>query len=112
MECLACCREYFFRTRQKSIRSLTNDYCDNLRARKLSELRQKFEDEKESFLRQKVESLKWMRKEEIECGVKPTISEEEIEAAKKQLSDHLEFLSNKEVIIDKSRNIMDSVADQ
>lgn len=44
-------------------------------------------NEKENFLKSKLETLEWAKKEEIECGVPPTITDADIEAARKQLED-------------------------
>lgn len=110
--CFFCREHYFFRTRRKSIRQLTDDYCDALRNHRLLEYKQKLDNEKENFLKEKVETLEWIRKEELECGVTPSITEEEITSAKQQLDDHLKMLSQKVVHVNVSRNIMDLIPEQ
>lgn len=110
--CFFCRENYFFRSRRKSLTQLTHDYCDALRNHRLSEYKQKLDDEKENFLKEKVQTLEWIRNEELECGVTPTITEEEITSAKKQLDDHLEMLSQKVVHVDVARNILDLIPEQ
>lgn len=43
--------------------------------------------EKKTFLKNKLEKLEWVKKEEIECGIPPTITDADIEAARKQLEE-------------------------
>lgn len=53
----------------------------------MAEYRNQLNKEKEIFLKEKLEKLEWMKKEEIECGIPPTITNAEIEAARKQLEE-------------------------
>jgi len=53
----------------------------------LAEYRSELDKEKEKFLQQKLETLEWAKKEEIECGVTPTITDADIESARKQLEE-------------------------
>lgn len=73
--------------RKKSLRRLTSQWCDKVKAEKLAEYRNRLDNEKEQFLAHKLESLEWIKKEEIECGVEPTISDADIENARKQLEE-------------------------
>lgn len=82
--------------RKKSLRRLTTQWCDKVRADKLTEYRNKLNSEKEKFLKEKLETLEWAKKEEIECGVVPTITDADIEAARKQLEEWKALQSVKE----------------
>lgn len=73
--------------RKKSLRRLTSQWCDKVRAEKLAEYQNQLDNEKEIFLKDKVDKLEWIKKEEIECGISPTISDSDIEAARKQLEE-------------------------
>ena len=48
--------------------------------------------QREGFLRDKIDILKFLRKEEIECEIEPTITEEDIKNAEKQLQEYLESI--------------------
>lgn len=73
--------------RKKSLRRLTSQWCDKVKAEKLAEYQNQLNNEKDKFLKSKVETLEWAKKEEIECGVPPTITDADIEAARKQLEE-------------------------
>lgn len=53
----------------------------------MTKLRTEFDNEKEQFLKQKLETFEWIKKEEIECGVPSTITDADIENARKQLEE-------------------------
>jgi len=53
----------------------------------LAEYRSELDNEKEKFLKEKLETLEWAKNEEIECRVTPTITDAEIESARKQLEE-------------------------
>lgn len=53
----------------------------------MAEYRSELDNEKEKFLKEKLETLEWAKNEEIECGVTPTISDADIESARKQLEE-------------------------
>ncbi|XP_050438627.1 28S ribosomal protein S15, mitochondrial [Adelges cooleyi] len=82
--------------RKKSLRRLTAQWCNNLKSEKLNKYRNELDNEKESFLKHKIETLEWARKEEIECATTPTITEFDIEVARKQLEDWNAFKNTKE----------------
>lgn len=98
--------ETLFVERKDSIRKLTDKYCEEYKAQKLDEYRKSLEAKRGDFLRDKVESLRWMRQEEIECGVEPTISLTDIQEAEEKLEKHLKEVRSKPVIKDESRNIL------
>lgn len=73
--------------RKKSLRRLTSQWCDEVKAKKLAKYRSELDNEKEKFLKEKLETLEWAKNEEIECGVTPTITDTEIESVRKQLEE-------------------------
>lgn len=67
------------------MRRLTSQWCDKVKTEKLAEYRKQLDSEKGKFLKDKLETLEWAKNEEIECGIIPTITDAEIESARKQL---------------------------
>lgn len=82
--------------RKKSLRRLTSQWCDKVRAEKLAEYRDKLNNEKDAFLKEKLESLEWIKKEEVECGVPQTVTDADVEAARKQLEEWRALKSKQE----------------
>lgn len=78
--------------RKKSIRNLTQRYCEEFKARKLSEYKEVLESQKLDFLKDKISTLEWIRKEELECGVESTVTETDIQNAKYQLAAYITSL--------------------
>ena len=71
------------------------------------EYKAQLDEQKEDFLKDKVATLIWMRKEEIECGIKePSITTKDIEDAEKQLEDYQEYKRKLVIFKDKSGNIL------
>lgn len=75
--------EYYRVTRKDSMRKLTKKHCDELIQEKINAYKAELAEKKKIFLNSKVERLEFIRAEEIACGVEPTVSEEEIQEAKK-----------------------------
>lgn len=79
-------RETYLRVeRKRSLRMLTKNYCDDIINSRLRDYKKSLENEQEKFLEEKVQKLEWMVKEELECGVEPTVTEDDIQNAKSQL---------------------------
>lgn len=78
---------YHWITRKDSLRKLTNKHCEEFREKKLAEYKASLDAQKIDFLKEKIEKLQWIRKEEEECGVEPTISQEDIEKVMMQLKE-------------------------
>ncbi|KAK0181249.1 hypothetical protein PV327_003548 [Microctonus hyperodae] len=74
--------------RKASMRKLTAKHCDKLKQDKLDAYKAQLESEKKSFYKEKFEQLQFIRNEEIACGVPPTVTEEEIEIARKQAAQY------------------------
>jgi len=78
--------------RKKSIRKLTAKYCEEYRAAKLKDYKEFLHSQKADFLREKIETLRWIQVEEADCGVQPTVTDDDIEKTEKMLQDHLSTL--------------------
>ncbi|XP_045471328.1 28S ribosomal protein S15, mitochondrial [Harmonia axyridis] len=74
-------------TRKDSLRKLTDKYCDQLKKDKLDELKLLLEAQQPAFLEEKIRVLEFIQDEERDCGIEPTISQEEIDNVKKQLAE-------------------------
>lgn len=74
-------------TRKESLRKLTDKYCDDIKRERLSEYRSLMEHEKSAFLEEKLRSLQFIREEELSVGKEPTITQENIEAVRKELEE-------------------------
>lgn len=64
------------------------------------------ENQKLDFLKEKINTLEWIRNEEKQCGVKPTVTQEDIDKVKLQLENHSKSIEKIEK--QKSSNILDS----
>ncbi|XP_078042887.1 28S ribosomal protein S15, mitochondrial [Augochlora pura] len=70
--------------RKESIRRLTQEYCDKIIKSKMDAYKADFKAQQKLFYQEKAEKLAFILKEEIENGVKPSVTEKEIEAARKK----------------------------
>lgn len=71
--------------RKKSLRKLTDLYCEEVRKQRLEEYKTELNAQKENFLKKKAETLQWIMKEEKECGIEPTVTQEQVDIVLKQL---------------------------
>lgn len=78
------CRRYLRVERKDSLRKLTDKHCDKLIKDKLDAYKEELSSKQKDFFKEKAEKLAFIRQEEIECGLAPTVSEEEIERARKK----------------------------
>lgn len=79
--------EFHWITRKESLQKLTDLYCENLKQERLDALRKNLEAQMIPFLEEKIKKLEFIRKEQIELEIPVTVTEEQIEATKKQLED-------------------------
>lgn len=70
--------------RKESLIRLTDIHCDTVRDQRLTKYRQELEAQQVDFLADKLKKLEFIRKEQIELGVDLTVSEEDIDAVRKQ----------------------------
>ena len=73
-------------TRKDSLRKLTKRYCDGVVNERLTSYKAQLKEEQGEFLKEKLQSLRFIQSEEIECGVEPTVLEE-IDKVKKELEE-------------------------
>ncbi|XP_031841078.1 28S ribosomal protein S15, mitochondrial [Nomia melanderi] len=71
-------------SRKDSIRLLTQEYCDKLVQDKLNAYKAELKAKQKEFYREKAEKLAFILKEERECGVEPSVTEENIQIAKRK----------------------------
>ncbi|XP_014258802.1 28S ribosomal protein S15, mitochondrial [Cimex lectularius] len=88
--------EYLRVERKRSIRLLTEKHCENIVKSKLDEYQDSLKAEQIGFLEEKIKTLKWIMKEEAECNVPPTVTEEDVRNTEKQLEE-LKKTKEKEV---------------
>ncbi|XP_046628140.1 28S ribosomal protein S15, mitochondrial [Neodiprion virginianus] len=69
-------------TRKDSLRKLTQKHCDEIVQKKLDAYKAELTLKQKQFFKEKSEKLAFIRQEELECELEPTITEEEIQEAK------------------------------
>lgn len=73
--------------RKASMRSLTTKHCDKIRQKKLDAYRAELESAQKSFYQEKADKLAFIRSEEINFGLTPSVTEEEIVAARERAAE-------------------------
>lgn len=71
--------EFIMIARKEGLRQLTRIHCDDIRNSRLADYRKQLEAEQLPFLSEKLKNLEFVRSEQIELGVKVTVSQEEID---------------------------------
>ncbi|XP_069705268.1 small ribosomal subunit protein uS15m [Periplaneta americana] len=74
-------------TRKDSLRKLTDKHCEDLKQERIAAYRASLEAQQVDFLREKLEKLRWIQKEEQECGVDLTVSDSDIDQVVQQLKE-------------------------
>ncbi|XP_043260440.1 28S ribosomal protein S15, mitochondrial [Colletes gigas] len=74
-------------SRKESLRILTQQHCDNIIQTKLNAYKDELNKQKKDFYLEKAEKLAFILKEEKECGLEPSVTEEEIEALRKKVEE-------------------------
>ncbi|KOC69202.1 28S ribosomal protein S15, mitochondrial [Habropoda laboriosa] len=77
-------------SRKDSLRKVTQNYCDNIIEKKLNEYKTELKEQQKLFYLEKAEKLEFILKEEEECGMTPTVTEEEIQTARKKAQELME----------------------
>jgi len=88
--------------RKRSLRALTQEYCDNMVQGRLNEYRESLKAQQEGFLEEKLQKLKWIMKEEEECQLAPSVSEADIRAVEEELKAWREKNKKEETIVSES----------
>ncbi|KAF6204975.1 hypothetical protein GE061_019142 [Apolygus lucorum] len=81
--------------RKRSLRMLTDEYCDKIIKSRLDDYKKQLDSKKLSFLENKMEKLKFIMKEEAECGATPSVTESDVAQVEKQLEEWKAVLKNK-----------------
>ncbi|CAK9805640.1 28S ribosomal protein S15, mitochondrial [Anthophora plagiata] len=77
-------------SRKESLRRITQNYCDDIIQKKLKLYKAELKEQQKAFYLEKAEKLEFILKEEKECGITPTVTEEDIEAARKKAQELIE----------------------
>lgn len=77
-------------SRKDSLRIATQNYCDDIVKKKRNQYKAELKEQQKSFYLEKAEKLEFILKEEIECGITPTVTKEDIEAARKKAQELIE----------------------
>lgn len=78
---------------------LTDTYCQNIVSDKLQKYKEELNSVKENFLVEKIETLKWIMKEEAYCSVPPTVTEDDVKAVEAELSKLRESMKKQTTVI-------------
>ncbi|KAK2585692.1 hypothetical protein KPH14_010306 [Odynerus spinipes] len=71
--------------RKDALRKLTQKHCDNIMKEKFDAYKEELKEQQKIFFKDKLEKLIFIRKEELQLGVEPTVTEDDIEAIRKRL---------------------------
>ncbi|XP_020290303.1 28S ribosomal protein S15, mitochondrial [Pseudomyrmex gracilis] len=75
-------------TRKDSFRRLTKNHCDTIMQDKLDKYKSELKELQKEFYKEKAEKLAFIRKEELECNVEPTVSEEDVTCAREKAKEY------------------------
>lgn len=78
-------------TRKDSLRKLTKKYCDDVKNEKLQKYKLELQAEQPGFLQEKITTLVYIRDEQKRCGVEVTVTQQEIDDAKRKLEELLKL---------------------
>ncbi|XP_043524850.1 28S ribosomal protein S15, mitochondrial [Frieseomelitta varia] len=76
-------------SRKDALRRLTKDYCDGIIQQKLDIFRAQLKEQQKVFFAQKVKNLEYILAEEKKYDLNPTVSEKEIDVARKKAEELL-----------------------
>lgn len=74
-------------SRKESLRKLTEMHCEDIRNQKLTDYRNLLESQQGPFLREKLEALKFIKKEQEELQLAVTVTEQDIKKVEEQLKE-------------------------
>lgn len=69
------------------MRKLTKKLCDKIVQEKFNAYKAELEKQQRQFYKQKLSNFIFIRNEELELGVEPTVTEDDIENIKKKLNE-------------------------
>ncbi|CAL7941945.1 unnamed protein product [Xylocopa violacea] len=76
-------------SRKESMKKMTNNYCKDVIQKKLDAFKAQLREEQKTFYLEKVEKLKLIMEDEKEYGLDQTVTEEDIEEARKKVEELL-----------------------
>lgn len=76
--------EFHWITRKESLVKLTDIHCEKIKSERLDAYKKILQSKQLEFLKNKHETLEFMRKEQIECCLPVTVTPEQIQAVKTQ----------------------------
>lgn len=85
--------------RKESLRRLADEYCENIKKERLDAYREVLESQQVAFLADKIEKLIFVRQEQLDLEIPVTISDADIEAARKQY----DIVNQKREVVVKAR---------
>lgn len=72
-------------SRKESLKIITQEHCDDIIQKKLDAYKAELKARQKDFYREKVEKLEYILMEEKKYGLKPTVTEAAIEAAREKV---------------------------
>ncbi|XP_023162764.2 28S ribosomal protein S15, mitochondrial [Drosophila hydei] len=73
-------------TRKESLQKLTDSYCENIKNERLEAYHKELQEQQIPFLEEAIKKMIFVRQEQIDCDVPVTVTEEQIEEARKELA--------------------------
>lgn len=71
-------------SRKNALRQLTKNYCDGIIQQKLNAFKAELKEQQKTFFAQKVINLEYILEEEKKYGLEPTVTQEQIDAARQK----------------------------
>lgn len=75
-------------TKKESLTRVTEKHCNQMVQKKLDTYKAELKAQQKNFFAEKAEKLAFIRKEEIACGLEPTVSEEDVALAKQKAMEY------------------------
>lgn len=75
-------------TRKESLTRLTEDYCNKIKQTKLDAYKAELKSMQKDFYKEKLEKLKFIREEELMCGLKPSVTEKHIKNTEQKVENY------------------------
>ena len=76
-------------SRKNALRRLTKNYCDGIIQQKLNIFRAQLKERQKVFFAEKVKNLEYILAEEKKYGLQPTVSQKQIDNARKKAEEVL-----------------------
>ncbi|XP_062133022.1 small ribosomal subunit protein uS15m [Drosophila sulfurigaster albostrigata] len=73
-------------TRKESLQKLTDIYCDNIKEERLEAYHKELQAQQIPYLEEAIKKMVFVRQEQIDCDVPVTVTEQQIDEARKELA--------------------------